>query len=246
MRFIAIKTRQLLPPKDSIYPILEKHLPKLKNGDVLFITSKILGIHQGRTVKIEGTDKKKLIYSEADALVSGPTYKGSKFYLTIKDHTLIPTAGIDESNGNGYYILWPKNTQELLKEIWKYLKQKYKIKNLGVIATDSHAIPLRWGTQGISTGFYGIKPLKDYRGKKDIFGRKLKFTQSNIVDSLSAAAVLFMGEGKETTPILLLRGMEAVEFTNKDFYKKLVIDPKHDIYRPLLKPFGRLKKAGRP
>lgn len=242
MQFIKIKTRSLLPPKDDIFKLFDGYLPKLKNGDILFITSKILGIHQGRSVKVVGANKKKLIYSEADSVVVGPTYKKSKFYLTLKDYTLIPSAGIDESNGNGYYILWPKNTQKLLKEIWKYLKQKYWLQNLGVVATDSHTIPLRWGTQGISIGFYGFKPLKDYRGTKDIFNRKLKYTQSNIVDSLTAAAVLFMGEGKEKTPLLIARGLDFIKFTEKDLYKTLVIDPKHDIYAPLLKPFA--KKRG--
>ena len=91
MKFIPIKTRKLNPPQDSVYNVLDKDLPKLQNGDVLFITSKILGIHQGRTVKIEGTDKKKLIYDEADSVVLGPKYKNERFYLTIKDYTLIPT-----------------------------------------------------------------------------------------------------------------------------------------------------------
>lgn len=239
MQFIKVKTRKLLPPKDSIYKIFDEHLPKLKEGDVIFITSKILAIHQGRTVKVGEVNKKKLIYSEAEKVAEGPTYKGQKFYLTIKDYTLIPSAGIDESNGNGYYILWPKNTQKLLKEIWQYLKKKYKLKNLGVVSTDSHTTPLRWGVTGISTGFYGFKPLKDMRGEKDIFGRKLKATQVNLVDGYSSAAVILMGEGSEQVPIVILRGAKNLQFTNKDTYKDLVIEPKDDIYRSLFKHFRK-------
>jgi F420-0:gamma-glutamyl ligase len=229
----------LLPPKDSIYKALDEHLPKLKEGDVVFITSKILAIHQGRTIKIGEVSKKKIIYSEAEKVAEGPTYKGQKFYLTIKDYTLIPSAGIDESNGNGYYILWPKNTQKLLKEIWLYLKKKYKLKNLGVVSTDSHTTPLRWGVTGISTGFFGFKPLKDMRGKKDIFGRKLKATQVNLVDGYSSAAVVLMGEGNEQVPIVILRGAKNLQFTNKDTYKDLVIEPKNDIYRSFFKHFRK-------
>ena len=232
-----------MPPKIDIFKVFNQSLPKLKEGDVLFITSKILGLHQGRTIKIQNPNLKfQIIKQEADFALPLHKLAGHEFVLTIKDHTLIPSAGIDESNGNGYYILWPKNTQKLLKDIWKYLINKHKIKNLGVVATDSHAIPLRWGAQGISIGFYGFKPLKDYRGSKDIFGRKLKFTQSNIVDSLSATAVLLMGEGKEKTPMLIARGLNFLKFTNKDLYKTLVINPKDDIYAPLLKPFGRLRQ----
>jgi F420-0:gamma-glutamyl ligase len=240
MRFIKVKTRPFLPPQDDLFELMDQHLPKLKEGDILFITSKILGMHQGRTVKIQKpNDKFQIIKQEADFSLPKHKVGGHGFMLTIKDHTLIPSAGIDESNGNGYHILWPQNTQKLLREIWKYLSKKHHIKNLGIVATDSHTIPLRWGTQGISIGFYGFKPLVDYRGQKDIFGRLLKYTQSNVVDSLTATAVLLMGEGKEKTPMLIARGLNFVKFTTKDLYKTLVINPKHDIYAPLLKPFRR-------
>lgn len=239
MNFIKVKTRPLLPPKDNIYGVLYKHLPKLKEGDVVFITSKILAIHQGRCVKIgPKINKDKLIIHEADRYIPRSKSPGN-FLLTIKDYTLIPSAGIDESNANGHYILWPKNTVKLLKEICQYLKKRHKIKKLAIIATDSHTTPLRWGVTGISTGFFGMKPLYDYRGKKDIFGRKLKFTKTNIVDALSATAVLLMGEGSEQTPIIIARGLDFIKFTNKDRYKDIVVDPEEDIYSPLLKVFRR-------
>ncbi len=108
----------------------------------------------------------------------------SDIVLTIKDHTLISSAGIDESNGNDYYIFWPKKPSVEAKKIALMMKKRDKIKKLGVIIADSHATPLRWGTQGISIGFFGLEPLKDYRGAKDIFNRKLKYTQSNIIRQL--------------------------------------------------------------
>ncbi len=246
MQFLPIKTRALLPPKDNIFELLDKYLPKLKEGDVLFITSKILAIHQGRCIKIGKVKKTKLIKQEAD--YSLPPYKSfwGEMVLTIKDHTLIPSAGIDESNANGYYVLWPKNTSNLCKQICQYLKNKHRIKKLAVVATDSHTTPLRWGTSGISVGFYGLNPLYDYRGKKDIFARKLKYTQSNIVDALSAMAVLLMGEGNEKIPTVVIRGAKFVKFTNKDTHKKLVIPPKKDLYYPLLKIFKRDNKHSNP
>ncbi len=239
MDFIKVKTRPMLPPKDNIYGLLDKYLPQPKEGDVIFITSKILAIHQGRCVPIgDQVNKDNLIIDEADRYIPRSKSPGN-FLLTIKDHTLIPSAGIDESNANNHYILWPKNTVKLLKEICEYLKKKHKIKKLAVIATDSHTTPLRWGVTGISTGFFGMEPLYDYRGKKDIFGRKLKFTRTNIVDALSAMAVLLMGEGAETTPIVIARGLDFIKFTNKNKYKDIVVDPEEDIYSPLLKIFRR-------
>ncbi len=240
MQFMPIKTREFLPPKDDIFGLMDKHLPHLKEGDVLFVTSKILAIHQGRCVKLDDhREKLKLIKQEADYSLPKRVLNGLDIVLTIKDYTLIPSAGIDESNGNGYDILWPKNSTQAAKKICKYLKKKFKIKKLAVAITDSHTTPLRWGTQGISIGFFGLEPLFDYRGKKDIFGRKLKYTQSNIVDSISNMAVLLMGEGNEKTPMMVLRGAKFIKFTNHSTHRKLVIEPKKDLYYPLLKIFKK-------
>ena len=239
MKFIKIRTRAFLPPKDNLYPALDKYLPPLKEGDILFITSKVLAIHQGRTVKINPkVDKNQLIKKEAQKYIF-TKIKQQKFILTIKDNTLIPSSGIDESNGNGYYVLWPKNTNRLCREICIYLKKKHKVKKLAVVATDSHTTPLRWGVSGISIGFFGMEPVADYRGKKDIFGRPLKYTRANIVDVLANMAVLLMGEAGEKTPMLILREASFVQFNNKNNYHKLVIGKKADLYYPMLKIFDK-------
>lgn len=238
---IPIKTKKFLPPKDDLYAAL-KHLPGLKEGDVLVIASKILAIHQGRCIKYNVSSiKHEEIKKEADYYLPPHLVGRSEIVLTIKDNTLIPSAGIDESNGNEYYILWPKNSSAEAKRITSYLKKQNKIKKLGTIIADSHTTPLRWGTQGISLGFFGIEPLKDYRGQKDIFGRKMKYTQSNIIDSLANLGVLMMGEGKEQTPLVIIRGMKNLKFTNKLNNRKLVIEPKKDLYYPLLKIFKKEK-----
>jgi len=238
MRFLTVRTRPLLPPKDNIYPVLDQYLPPLREGDVIFITSKIIAIHQGRCIPMEKVkDKDELIKKEADVFIPREDVPGNYVVLTIKESTLIPTAGIDESNSNGYYILWPKNSSQVAKQICRYLQKKYKIKKLAVIITDSHTEPMRYGVIGVSIGFFGLEPLLDRRGQPDIFGRKLKITRSNIVDSLSVMAVLLMGEGAEQTPMVILRGANFIKFTDKHTYKKLIIPPQEDIYYPLLKRF---------
>jgi F420-0:gamma-glutamyl ligase len=247
MEFIKVKTRKFLTPKDDFYELLDEHLPPLKNGDVLLITSKVLAIHQGRTVLINEEDKNQrdvLAKREANRYIDRDKVP-HRFLLTITESTLIASAGIDKSNGNGYFVLWPKNTNRLLKEIVIYLKKKYKLNKLAAIATDSHLMPLRAGVIGISMGFYGMEPIFDYRGTPDIFGRKLKVTRTNIVDALAATGVLLMGEGKERTPMLIIRGADMVKFTNKNRHRKLIINPEQDIYWPLLKAFKKNKNVGK-
>jgi coenzyme F420-0:L-glutamate ligase len=239
MQIIPIKTRKIIPPQDDLYKILDKYCPKLKDGDILLITSKILSIHQGRCIAINKIkNKDKLIKSEADVFIPRKECPGEYAILTIKNNTLIPSAGIDESNALNHYILWPKNPEKEAKNICQYLKKKFSIKKLGVIITDSHTTPLRSGTIGISIGFYGLEPLKDYRGKEDLFGRKLKISRVNVIDSLASVAALAMGEGKECTPIALIRGAK-VEFTNKETFRNLFIPFKEDIYYPLLERFRK-------
>ncbi len=243
MRFIPIKTRAMLPPKDNIYDVLDRHLPKLLDGDVLIITSKVLAIHQGRCIAMPDVDKDTLIAREADAFIPRPKTPKNAVMLTIKHHTLIASAGIDESNGNGYYVLWPKNINALLKDIHRHLCRKHSIKRLAIITTDSHLTPMRYGVIGISIGFYGLEPLLDYRGKNDIFKRKLVMTRANVVDALAAMSVLLMGESGEQKPLLIVRGASFIRFTKYNTWRSLII-PKHmDLYAPLFAPFFKKQNA---
>ncbi|MBR1777935.1 MAG: coenzyme F420-0:L-glutamate ligase [Alphaproteobacteria bacterium] len=231
--FTPIQTRLVRPPKDNIYDILEA-LPPLREKDIVFITSKILGIHQGRCVPCSQTDKTELIRQEADRYLSYTHPSGFNVNLTVTDNILIPAAGIDASNADGYYIMWPKETDALCAEIRTFLCQKNALHDLGVVATDSHTTPLRYGVTGISTGLAGIEPLKDFRGKKDLFGRELKLTQVNQIDALASMAVLLMGESDECTPIVVLRGWNKIVFNDKGSMQDFKISPEEDLYTPLL------------
>ncbi|MBO4643546.1 MAG: coenzyme F420-0:L-glutamate ligase [Alphaproteobacteria bacterium] len=231
--FTPIKTRLVHPPKDDIYDILNA-LPPLKEKDIVFITSKILGIHQGRCVRCDQTDKTELIKREADRFLSYKHPSGFNVNLTVTDNVLIPAAGIDASNADGYYIMWPENTDGLCAEIRSFLCEKNNIKDLGIVATDSHTTPLRYGVTGISVGLAGVEPLKDFRGQKDLFGRKLELTQVNQIDALASMAVLLMGESDECTPIVLLRDWDKIVFNEKASMRDFKISPEEDLYTPLL------------
>jgi len=238
MEIIPIKTKLIQPPQDDLYNVLEESCPTLKEKDVLLITSKILAVHQGLCIPVDDVnDKDELIKKEADIFIPRKECPGEYVILTIKDNTLIPSAGIDESNANNYYILWPKHSEKEAKKICEYLKKKFSIKDLAIIITDSHTMPLRYGTLGISTGFYGLDPFKSYVGKKDLFGRVSKMSRTNVVDSLAVMGVYAMGEGDEQTPMAIIRDAGAIAFTNKETYKDLLIPIKEDIYYPLLRNF---------
>ncbi len=241
MKIQALKTRLLNPPNDDLIDAIKKSIKKIPEKSILCITSKVVSIWQGRCIPNNAfTDKDALIIKESEKYVERK-YALNKWVMhTIKNNLFIPSAGIDESNARGYYILWPKDIKTTAKKLCLWLRKQYKLKNCGVIITDSHSVPLRRGVVGISLGHYGFSALKDYRGKEDLFGRRLKLTQTNIVDSMAAAAVLLMGEGAEQTPLALVTDLDFIEFSNKKQkitkkYSSLEVPISEDLYKLFFK-----------
>lgn len=239
----AIKTKPIVKG-DKIEQVLDKYLTRLKENSIVVVTSKIISICEGRMVKIEDADKDKIIEEESQLYLPRDLNKYNVSY-TITRNLLVAGAGVDESNGNGYYILWPKDPQESANKICEYLTKKFKVKNLGVIISDSKTNPLRWGVTGFCLAHSGFNLLKDYIGQPDIFGRPFVFEKLNIGDSLAAAAVSVMGEGSELTPIAIIEDIPNVEFQQRNPTKKeidqLKINIEDDIYAPLLKSVKWIK-----
>lgn len=231
---------------DSLFPILDSALPALSEGDIVVVTSKIVSISEGAVVKNDGSvDKLDLIKQEADSYLDIPISQTYGVTITIKDGKLVANAGIDESNGNGYFILWPREPFVSASNIWNYLRRQHHVQKLGVIVTDSHIMPLQWGTRGRAIAWCGIEPLKNYIGSPDIFGHNLHATKASIIDGLAAAAVAVMGEGNEQTPLAVIRDAPFVTFQDhpptKEEIEALAIKPEDDIYAPLLTAVGWTK-----
>jgi putative folate metabolism gamma-glutamate ligase len=241
MKIKALKTHPI-QAGESILAILDQHLPALTDRVVVAITSKILSLCQGHVVPKDSVRSKyDLVKREADAYLSEDR-SNHNAHLTIKNNILIPSAGIDESNGNGMYILYPRDIQQYAQTIWRHLCNKYKIKNLGVIITDSHTTPLRKGVTGITLGWYGFEPLYSYVGKPDIFNQPLQVTQINLLDALAASAVFVMGEGAEQTPLVLIEDVPKIKFLahplTHEEEQRVHIPLDEDIYAPILQNAG--------
>lgn len=238
MKVWAIRTRRFFPPQDDLWDLLSA-IKSLKENSVVAVTSKVVAIGEGRCVELGKISKDELATVEADRYIPREDSPNGFILHTIKNNLLVASAGIDESNGDNFYILWPKAPKKWAKRIWIFLRKKFKVKNLGVIITDSRLVPLRRGVVGIAIAFFGFKPLKDYRGTKDLFGREFKMETSNLPDSLATAAVLEMGEGKEQQPIAIISDISQIEFIDKEFKPKSLddsfeISEKEDMFYPFL------------
>jgi F420-0:gamma-glutamyl ligase len=234
MHINAISTRKVNPPQDDVYKILDAVDFEFHEKEIFVITSKIVSIHQGRTILNDGTvSRDELMRREAEKIFVQRKYDEGVATVTLKNNTIVSGAGIDESNGDGYFILLPENVQEFCKELHAYLCKRFHVKQCGVVVTDSHSTPLRYGAIGVGIGFYGFIPLKHYQGFPDIFGRKFKYERSNLVDGVAAAAVLAMGEGDEQTPCAVVSDLKGIDFVTGDFYDHWVIPRDEDLYYPL-------------
>lgn len=246
----AIKTRKVTPSVCTLLELLDESIHELHERTVVVVTSKVVSLCEGGVVPIDSVGKDELIARYATYYLPR-TLSRYNVSFTITEGKLMPSAGIDESNGDGDYILWPKDAQQSANEVRAHLMEKYNTKELGVIITDSTTRPFQWGTTGIGVAYSGFEPLKDYVGTKDLFGREFLFHRNNIMNGLAAAAVVLMGEGAEQTPLATIEDVPFVEFVSHDptveELQKLAIAPEDDLYAPFFKNAKWLRgKAGKP
>lgn len=233
----SIQTHKITSKDKDLIKIIDKYITNLSENSVVVITSKIVSICEGRIVPVEGTGKDELIKEESQYYLpreSNPYHVS----LTITRNNLAASAGIDESNADGYYVLWPADPQETTNKVRKHLSKKFTLKNIGVIISDSKTTPFRWGVTAFSIAHSGFNALKDYIGTPDLFGRKFQFEKLNIADSLATTAAVVMGEGSEQTPLAVITELPFVEFQDRnpteEELESLKIQFESDLYTPIL------------
>lgn len=261
VELIAIKVKRQHPKFDIYRVILDsikKNGQELKDGDILIISSKFVSMAENRIVELSKVRVKKegkelaesldmdahlaqLVVDEADTIFSG--VKG--FALAIKNGVIAPNAGIDRSNiFHGHAILYPKEPYLSAEKIRKYVLEKTG-KKVGIVLSDSRLMPTRIGTTGVALAISGFDPVKDERGRKDLFGNVLRVTQRALADDLCSAAQLLMGEADEGIPIVITRN-PGIKIENKPINPKSVAVPfKECLYITGLtdsKTIGKMRK----
>ena len=99
----------------------------------------------------------------------------------------------------------PKNPDDSAQKIREEIK-RITGRDVAVIISDTHGRPLREGEINIAIGVAGIKPIRDRRGEKDLFGYTLRVKRTAIADELASAAELVMGQANEGIPAAIIRG----------------------------------------
>src|SRR5256885_13125820 len=129
--------------------------------------------------------------------------------ITETAHGLIcANSGVDVSNldGGRHALLLPKDPDRSAAEVHRELKKRLHL-SIPVIISDSFGRPWREGLTEVAIGVAGMKPLEDYRGRRDPRGYKLRASVDAVADELACAAGLVCGK-LARTPASIIRGFK--------------------------------------
>jgi coenzyme F420-0:L-glutamate ligase len=249
------------PAKRSVFNVVElidrRVGSRLKDGDVLVVSSKFVAVAEGRVVELSSVragakaralaseykmDARlcELIVRESDELVGGIP----GFILASKEGLLTPNAGIDKSNvEHSNVVLYPRKPEASARRIREGLRFSRGV-SVGIVICDSRLSPTRRGTMGVAIASSGIESVLDMRGRVDLFGKPLKVTSQGVADDLSSAAEILMGESDESIPIVLVRGLRKSMLKNTEYGgKRFAIPMDECVYLRSLGYVGRREYA---
>ncbi|MGP8330072.1 MAG: coenzyme F420-0:L-glutamate ligase [Methanosarcinaceae archaeon] len=208
----------------------------IQDHDIVVIASTIVSKSEGRTFTLENVtpsrhaleiahkngEDSRFIQAVLDR--SRECLVGSPILLveTLNGHVCIK-AGIDDSNvENGLLLELPDDPDSSAKLIADDIR-KLTSKRVSVVITDTNGRSFKIGQTGVAIGVSHIKPIKDWCGEKDLFGKVLEITEEGVADEIAGTANLLMGEGDGGNPVVIIRGL--LMYVNSDVTIK-------DTYRP--------------
>ena len=237
MKITPIKT-DLFVAREDLPQFIVRHIPHVQENTVVAVASKLLALWKGEIIpEPDEAQKEKLIRRESTWAL-----KTALAWLTVKDGMVMTNAGIDASNAGGTLLLLPPNLYKLADELRRTLCAAWKIKNLGIVITDSMILPLRAGVVAGAVAYAGFKGVRDERGKKDLFGRQLQVTLVDVADSLATAAACCMGECDEQQPLAVLEDTRA-EFVDEVNPNEIKYPVEDDLYAALFRAAGYSSKG---
>ena len=242
-----------VPLADEILPgdsLSEKLLASLKThnlsvtqGDILVIKHKIVSKAEGRLVDLakikpsrsarawadrHGLDARliELALSQAARIVR----RQRGLLITETQHGFVcANSGVDASNVNGglHALLLPKDSDRSAARLHRDLQKRLKLR-IPVIISDSFGRPWREGLTEVAIGIAGMKPLRDYRGRRDPDGYALRASIEAVADELACAAGLVCGK-LSRTPACIIRGF--VYEPGRASVRDLLRPAKMDLFR---------------
>jgi len=191
-----------------------------EKGDVLVVKHKVVSKAEGAlvdlgTLSASSATQRWASRHSLDARVSELALRESRRIVRQKNGVLITetrhgficaNSGVDVSNVDGgrHAVLLPENPDESAAKLRREIKKRSSV-DLAVVISDSFGRPWREGLTEVAIGVAGMRPLIDYRGRRDPHGYSLHATIDAVADELACAAGLVCGK-LASTPACIIRG----------------------------------------
>jgi len=225
VQIIGVRGLPIIEAGDNLAELIcqavEKQGTPIQDGDIIVVSHIVVSRAEGRVVDLANVEPSPFAVQLAEELNKDPRLVevilresrgiikmgGGKLITKTKHGFICANSGIDKSNvpGQNNVALLPKNPDDSAQKIREEIKRITR-KDVAVIISDTHGRPLREGEINIAIGVAGIKPIRDRRGEKDLFGYTLRVKRTAIVDELASAAELVMGQANEGIPAAIIRG----------------------------------------
>jgi len=221
----------------------ERSWLRFQDGDILVVKHKIVSKAEGAlvllaTIRPSAASKKWAERHGLDARVTELALRESRRTVRRKRGVLITetrhgfvcaNSGVDVSNVDGgqHAALLPEDPDRSAAKLRRAFKKRLGL-DIAVIVSDSFGRPWREGLTDVAIGIAGLRPLVDYRGRRDPHGYRLHGTVHAVADELACAAGLACGK-LAGTPACIIRGF-AYQRGNSSA-RELVRPAKYDLFR---------------
>jgi len=248
IQIIGINGLPIVKEGDNLAKLIcesaEKQGTPIRDGDILVVTHVVASRAEGKIVNLDDVvpsefAKKIAMQYDKDPAMVEVVLRESKSIKRMGDGKLITetkhgfvcaNSGVDKSNVPGERIvaLLPDDPDASAEKIRQEIKRLTSY-DVAVIISDTHGRPLREGEINVAIGVAGIKPIKDRRGEKDLFGYVLRVKQTAVADELSSAAELVIGQADEAVPVAIIRGYKYPKSENAKA-TELIRPPEKDLF----------------
>lgn len=214
-----------------------------QDGDILVVKHKVVSKAEGALVALDGVHPSASSRAWGrryglDARVTELALRESRRTVRRKRGVLITetrhgfvcaNSGVDVSNVDGgqHAVLLPADPDSSAARLRRGLKKQLGLE-IAVIVSDSFGRPWREGLTEVAIGVAGIRPLVDYRGRRDPHGYSLHATVDAVADELACAAGLVCGK-LAGTPACIIRGFSCRRGNGSA--RELIRPARYDLFR---------------
>jgi coenzyme F420-0:L-glutamate ligase/coenzyme F420-1:gamma-L-glutamate ligase len=238
LRILPVEDLPEIAEGDDLATLIAARIA-LADGDVVVVSQKAVSKAEGRVVRladVDASDRARELAADHDPrqlemiLREAVRVVRERPPLVIAEtrHGFVcASAGVDASNTAAEtLVLLPLDPDASAARIRDGFRKQAGVE-VGVIVSDSFGRPWRNGIVDVAIGVAGVRPLEDWRGRKDGAGHELRSTVVAVADEIAAAAELVRAKNAGI-PAAVVRGLDVA---GPGSGQDLVMPPEKDLFR---------------